>query len=130
MIESIGFISILFIVNINNANNKYDSIMLLILAISIIIAFSEKSFSQKYLKGKFIYFMEKISLPLYLNQIWIIDLLKYLSKKVSILNSNFYIFGLSVICVDFIISVLHIYVIKLLNKMYGRIKSLFIKIDK
>ena len=129
LIESIGFISILFIVNINNANNKYDSIMMLILAISIMIAFSEKTISQKYLNNKFIYFMEKISLPMYLNQIWIIDLLRYFSERISILNSNFYIFCVIVICMDFIVSILDIYVIKLMKKMYVKVKKLFIKTD-
>ena len=70
--EMIGFVSILLIVNIKDAHNKYDFIMILIMAISISISFSEKTYDLKIWNNKVIYFLEKLSLPVFLNQIWII----------------------------------------------------------
>ena len=56
-------------------------LMLLILGISIAIAFSEKTVTYKLSNNKFCYYLEKLSLPIYLNQIWIILLVdKYLKQ--------------------------------------------------
>ena len=73
--------SIFLISNIKGANGKYEFLMLLILGISIAIAFSEKTVTYKLSNNKFCYYLEKLSLPIYLNQIWIILLVdKYLKQ--------------------------------------------------
>ena len=81
VIEISGFVSIFLISNIKGANGKYEFLMLLILGISIAIAFSEKTVTYKLSNNKFCYYLEKLSLPIYLNQIWIILLVdKYLKQ--------------------------------------------------
>lgn len=81
VMEISGFVSIFLISNIKGANGKYEFLMLLILGISIAIAFSEKTVTYKLSNNKFCYYLEKLSLPIYLNQIWIILLVdKYLKQ--------------------------------------------------
>lgn len=72
LIEIVGFASIFFITNIENANTQYEYIMLLILSTSIVIAFSGKSIFYNFANNKFFYYLEKLSLPIYLNHSWII----------------------------------------------------------
>lgn len=72
IIELVGFSSIFIIINIKDASNKYDFIMILIISISLAIAFSEKTILYNLSNNKFCYYLEKLSLPIYLNHIWII----------------------------------------------------------
>lgn len=76
IIEILGFVSIFIITNIKNASTKYDFVMLAILTVSIAIAFSEKTIFIKLSKNKFCYYLEKLSLPIYLNHGWIIEIIK------------------------------------------------------
>ena len=127
IIEIVGFCSILFIVNINEANTKYDSVMLLIIATSITIAFSQQTVLLNHLNNKFVYFLERLSLPLYINQIWIIELLKYLLDKFTILSKSFYLFCIIVIVIDLVISILDILCVKYSKKGFTYIKKKLIQ---
>lgn len=100
IIEILGFVSIFFICNIENASKKYDFVMILILTISITIAFSEKTILYNFDNNKFFYYLEKLSLPIYLHQIWMIRLisenLSYLSyySKIEIAVAATIIFSM------------------------------------
>ena len=72
IVEIVGFVSIFFIVNIKNATSKYEFVMILILTISISLAVSEKTIFYNISNNKLCYYLEKLSLPIYLNHIWII----------------------------------------------------------
>ena len=125
IIELFGFSSILFLSNIKDSHNKYDFIMLLILTISIAIAFSEQSIYSKLLKNKFFYTLEKYSIPLYLNQVWIIEIVNYyLVGKWPNLN-YFAIVGI-VVGIDILASVGEEYIIKLLKKIIKKLKKVII----
>lgn len=73
LIEIIGFIAV-FIIGYSQSKN-YDFIAVGFMTISIIIAFSEKTVLFKYANNKIFYYLEKLSLPIYLNHIWIKDLI-------------------------------------------------------
>lgn len=125
IIEIVGFTSIFFIVNIKGASQKYEFIMILILFISISIAFSEKTIFYKFANNKFVYYLEKISLPIYLNQIWII-----LLAKNNLSHLNYYTkMSISVIA-TIIISIIIMHLIELAQKIFEKhkikIKKLFI----
>lgn len=126
IIEFIGFISILLFVNIDKANNKYDSIMLLIMALSITLAFSEKTLLFSFCNNKVFYFLEKLSLPMYLNQIWIIYLLRYIIKKTQTIHLSFYNFSIIVIIVDIIVSLTNMAILKYLKKIFPKFKKIFV----
>ena len=75
LLSCVGFISILFIVNKAQSHENYDFIMIMILSISIGISFTGKTLLAKTLDNRGIFYLEKLSLPLYLNQVWIIDII-------------------------------------------------------
>lgn len=105
-IEIIGFSSIFIIVNIPNASNKYDFWMLLILAISVTLAFGEKSVFYNYANNKFVFYLEKLSLPIYLNHIWIIKIIMRLFDEISysltVVTVIICSIAFSIICVNLI----------------------------
>lgn len=124
-IEIVGFASIFFISNIKNATYKYEFVMILILTISISLAFSEKTAFYNVSNNKFCYYLEKLSLPIYLNHIWIILLVK---KYFA--NYNFTIKVCVSIILTIIFSIFIMYIIeivqKILDKKRDKIKKLFI----
>ena len=63
-IEIFGFI--IATLAMNYVSRTYDYIVLIILARSVLVAFSEKTLDFKILNNKFVYFLEKLSLPVYL----------------------------------------------------------------
>ncbi|MCI9177610.1 MAG: acyltransferase [Clostridia bacterium] len=126
-IEIIGFTSIFIVVNIKNAHNKYDFIMILILSICISIAFSEKTLLLKFCNNKFVYFLEKLSLPMYLNQIWIITLIKYIFQRYSL---NYYQYCLVVLIIDIVFSIIAMQLVKIIKSNIGKIKKVFISTNE
>ena len=114
LISWVGFISILFITNKAKSHENYDFIMIIILSISIGISFTGKTPLSKILNNKAIFYLEKLSLPLYLNQVWIIDIvMKLLNGK-----DNFQyleLFGI-IIGIDIVVSSVLMYVINRITK--------------
>ena len=125
IIELAGFISIFIIVNRPNAHNHYDFIMILILFISISIAFSEKSLLQNFSNNKMCYFLEKISLPMFLNQMWIIDLSMWIMKQNNI-TLSYYIGTLINIILIFVSALITEQLVKLMKKNYIKLRKLII----
>lgn len=123
-IEIIGFISIFIIVNIENAHIKYDFIIILILSISISIVCSGKTLLLKFCNNKFFYFLEKLSFPMYLNQIWIITLIKYFLEKY---NFSYYQYCFLAILIDIVVSTIIIGGVKIVNKNAYKVKRIFVK---
>ncbi len=83
IVELAGFTSIFFIVNIENASTNYDFIMLLILCVSISIALSEKTIGYNLANNSFCYYLEKLSLPIYLNHEWIRIIVQNYFKQIT-----------------------------------------------
>ncbi len=83
IVELTGFISIFFIANIANVSTNYDFIMLLILCVSISIALSEKTIGYNLANNSFCYYLEKLSLPIYLNHVWIRIIVQNYFKQIT-----------------------------------------------
>ena len=112
-LEIFGFLSIFYLASQPYSNQRYDYIMVLILCISISLAFSEKTLLYNFSNNKLFYFIEKLSLPMYLNQIWIIDLvIKFINKNRLFLNYNLLL--LIVVIIGIIVAILMIPLTKLL----------------
>lgn len=124
LIELGGFISIFIVTNLEDASSKYDFVMLLILCISITIAFSEKTIFLKFANNKLFYYLEKLSLPIYINHLWITFVVRDTIGK----NLN-YFQKVSVICIITIIfSMIIMQIIeKNRGKLFNIIKNIFVK---
>lgn len=79
LIEILAFIGVIIATNIRN----YDFIALALMSIAITLAFSEKTMLLKFCNNKLFYYLEKISLPIYLNHVWIIVTIKEILKNIG-----------------------------------------------
>ncbi len=127
LIEIVGFFSIFLITNIKDAGINYDFIMLLILSISTVMAFSEKTLFINYTNTKFFKYIEKLSFPIYLNHIWIISIV---NKKLTYFT---YIQKLSIIIIlTILFSIFIMYIVEKFknNCNTKKIKKYFIIEDR
>ena len=125
-IELFGYLSIFFLVNLLDAHNKYDFIMIFILFICISISFSKKSLLQQFSDNKCFYYLESLSLSLYLNQIWIMETFLIILKKFSIININYYVVSLCIVIITIIISIITNFIVTIIKNNYSKLKSFFI----
>lgn len=120
---------VLIITDYMDAPKYYDYIMLFSIAIAIQIIVSEKTLEYEILSQNLFYYVEKLSLPIFINHIvWIkfIDIESSLSK-INPLNQSL----LAVIC-TIIFSILELALFKCLKKkgLLQKIKKCFIKSEK
>lgn len=125
--EIIGFISIFYIIRTEYAHAKYDFIMVIIMTISIMIAFSEKTLLLNSFNNKFVYNLEKLSLPIFLNQHWILVAMNNIMKENGY-DRNFYYEFLIAILLSIIVGIITLYFTKIVAKILKKIKPAFIKI--
>ncbi len=123
--EFIGYSSIFVIVNKSTAHIRYSMLCLLIMSSCIIISFSSKSLMQKFSNNKFFYFLEKISLPLYINQWLLIIMIRYVTNLFNYNISYLYLFILTCI-VSIIIGLIELKIIKVFDDNKEKIKKIFI----
>ena len=129
LIEFVGFL-IPFVISqfIENATT-YDFIVLAIMSISIIFAFSEKTLEFKFFNNKIVYYLEKLSLPIYLSHTFIRTIINESSLTI---NFNYYEKISIFVVITVIFSISLKFILELLaNKNYfiPQIKRIFI-IDK
>lgn len=126
IIEILGFLSP-FIVSQFIDSKKYDFIIILILSISILLAFTEKTLEYSILSNKFSYWLEKISLPLY---IFNHPIRIFMLNSSLFSNINYYQKTLIFIIITFVVSIISMYIIEYLKKKnyyLKTIKKVFIK---
>lgn len=128
LIEYSGFILILVLVNRENFHNKYDFFALLILSICILIAFSRQSIIGRFLNNRVIFYLEKLSFPMFLGQGLVIDFCMRIYENVS--NINIYVQLLYVILVDALFASICIWIVNHLPKYTKRIKAFFVEEDQ
>lgn len=112
IIELIGFI-LSFVTSQFLSHNKLDFIIIILLSISILIAFSEHTIEYNLLSNKFIYYLEKLSFPLYVfnNPV-----------RIFIVNSNIFVKYtyyqklIIFIVITFILSILIMHIIEFIKK--------------
>lgn len=119
--------SIFFIIQMENAHARYDFVMVFIMAISIMIAFSEKTLLLNFLNKKLIYYLENLSLPIFLNQHWILIAMNNIIKNNGYARS-FYIEFIIAVILSIVIGIITLFVIKLIERICNKIKPIVIKL--
>ncbi|MCI9087068.1 MAG: acyltransferase family protein [Clostridia bacterium] len=121
IIEIIGFI-FPFLIAQFASTSKYDFIIVPILAISILLAFSEKTLELNCFNHQFFFWLEKLSLPLYICHIVVRNFIMEFSPLSSLSYSSkvpIYLllcFVLSLICMYFIKFLQKIHIIEYFKK--------------
>lgn len=127
IMEILGYISIFIIVNKIDAHIRYDYLMVIILTISISISFSEQSLMNTICNNKLFYYLEKLSLPIYLNQWYLIHLTNNIVKKYHP-NLSYYKELLIAIIVSIVVAIITTEIINIYNKNKEKILKIFINI--
>ncbi len=94
-------------------HNQYDYVMLLFITIAITILISNKTIGRKKLSNKFMFYLEKLSLPMFINHTAIIELI-YFINPLSKINPNYQsILG---VILTIIISMIEMYIIDYIKR--------------
>lgn len=122
--ETLCFSSVFIVAQFIKEAPKLDFILLVIISIGVIIAFLEKTYTYKIFTNKFFFYLEKLSIPLYLNQMFGV----YLVSRLSIFEKYNYYEKLGIYLVTIIlISILTMKLVDLYNKykinIFGYIKK-------
>lgn len=125
IIEIIGYLSIFVIVNNRNADTRYAMLSIIIMTICISISFSTQSMLYSFSNNKLFYFLEKISLPFYINQWLLLYILKYV-QTIFNLNAPYYIELVIMIIVSFIVAIIELKIFDVFKKKNDSIKKIFI----
>lgn len=96
-----------------NEATKYDYMVLFILSIGVCLAFTEKSYGSKIFNNKFIYFLEKISLPMYISHTWIRTII---NEAIVLHTLSYYQKIILFVIVTIFISILMYYLVEFLKK--------------
>lgn len=123
-LEALAFSSILVIANRPNSHLHYDYVCVLLLAIGIAIAFSKQSIACNLLSNKVVFYLEKLSLPMYLCQGFIIEM--FLKLKI-LYFANDYVNLIIVILADVLFSILCMFLVRIGMPYKEKIKGLFVK---
>lgn len=116
---------ILMIQLLDNSRN-YDYIMLLFITIAITIIVSDKTLDIKLLSNKIIYYLEKLSMPMYINHIFII----YIMERINFPdNIPLLIISIFTLIITILFCVLEIKIIEMpiWEKIKNKIKLLIIE---
>ena len=123
IIEIVGYSSIFYISNMGAY--KYDIIMLGIILICLIISFSEKAYLVDFSNNRLFYYMEKLSVPIYINQYILIELLYYFIKQFHLIVPIRY--GIVIVIIASIIfAIIYSKFLEYILKHKNKIKSIFI----
>lgn len=123
--EFVGYLSIFIIVNKSIAHIRYTMLCLLIMSSCITISFSNKSLMQDFSNNKLFYYLEKISLPLYINQWLIIYMIRYVTDSFNYNIAYRYLFLITFV-ISIIIGVVELKIIKVFSNNKSKIKKIFI----
>ena len=126
IIEIFLYLSIFYISNIKSAHSKFDIFMLILISIGLLISANPNVYLTKISNNKVFYFLEKLSLPMYIYQWVIIYGLEVLLRKLGIIT-NYWIFSLLTILILIFLSIIVMYIIKFYEKNKYKITRLFIE---
>ncbi|MGN1371427.1 MAG: acyltransferase family protein [Candidatus Coprovivens sp.] len=117
---------VLIIAQFVSTSKYYDYLSLLFIIIAILIITSEKTLEVKKLSNNFIYYLEKLSMPIFINHIMILEILSNINKTNN-LPSAF--MATIAIVITIFISMVESKLIKTtkINQVITKIKKVFIK---
>lgn len=121
-IEILCFTGILLVIYKNSKN--YDFIVLLLMTIATTIAFSKNNILYKFYNNKFFYYLEKLSLIIYLDHIWIRDIV------VRHFNQSENIKLLISLILTILISIILEFIMNKLKNMLNKKRNIFIRKTK
>ena len=125
IIEVIGYVGIFVLCNKVNAHIKYDALMLIIFSICILISFSNKSLFNNIMNNKLSYYLEKISLPMYINNWFMVLFTQFLIHKFNY-NFNYYLSLLTTVILLIILAIIETFIIDKYEKGKYKISNIFI----
>lgn len=126
IIEIFLYLSIFYISNIKSAHSKFDIFMLILISIGLLISANPNVYLTKISNNKVFYFLEKLSLPMYIYQWVIIYGLEVLLRKLGVIT-NYWIFSLLTILILIFVSIIVMYIVKFYEKHKHKITRLFIE---
>ena len=125
LFEMAGYLSIFVLVNLNNAHRRFDVLMLIIISICILISTNKNMYLYNFCNNKLFYFLEKLSLPMYIYQWLIIEIMVFVLTKFNIHLSYLCFSGITII-ISIIFGIVVLKLIELYDNNKEKIKSLFI----
>lgn len=126
ILEILLYSSIFYITNINKAHPKFDVLMLIIISIGLLLSANPNISLTRLSNNKVFYFLERLSLPMYIYQWVIIYGLEVLLRKLNI-TTSYPIFSCLAILILIFISIIVIYIIKFYEKHKQKLINIFIE---
>lgn len=77
-------IVILCTITFVNTPKRYDYVMLLMIAVAILIMSSEKTYEYKTLSNKYVFYLERLSLPIFINHPFIITIERWVPSIIQL----------------------------------------------
>ena len=125
LFEIAGYLSIFVLVNLNNAHRRFDVLMLIIISICILISTNKNMYLYNFCNNKLFYFLEKLSLPMYIYQWLIIEIMVFVLTKFNIHLSYLCFSGITII-ISIIFGMIILKLINFYDSKKKKIKLLFI----
>ena len=126
IIELFGYFVTFSVISIENFHSRFDIIMVVFYTMSIIISFSSKAYFNEILNNKIVFYLQKLSLPMYINQILIITIFRTIMLKNNI-EIDYWHYLLYVSLISIAIAMIELKLVDLYNKNIFKIKRLFVK---
>ena len=107
------------------AHQKFDILIVIIFSICIVISTNKDLLLTKFSNNKIFYYLEKLSLPMYIYQWLIIDIMKELLIKLG-LTISYPLMLLLCVLANIFFGIITIETVKIYNKNKSKIKNIFI----
>ena len=105
-------ILVLIIISVIDNFVHYDYVMLLFIIISVLIMVSEKTYEYKWLSNNTVFYLERLSLPIFINHSAVIDICYY-SKLIELEPR---LLTIIVVIMTIILSIIEMYLVDILKK--------------
>ena len=117
LVQIVCFASIFYLVCNPRAHQYWGSFIIVLFFVGISIAFADISITAKLLNNKFVFYLEKLSLPVYLNQMWVMVIVRKLFPDLG-----YYKFSLVSIVATIVISAIFLLLMSVFTKLCRRKK--------
>lgn len=124
LISEAFLIAVLIIISVISRHSEYDYVMLAMIATSILIINSGKTIEKKLFSNKFIFFLEKISMPIFINHQFFFIVIwrtEYFNRFTTTQNVIMYLSSAVVFSI-----IEYLIISKVQKKEFPKIKKLFI----
>lgn len=125
LFEIFGYASIFILVNLKNAHRRFDALMIIIISVCILLSTNKNLYLYKFSNNKVFSYLEKLSLPMYIYQFIIIEVLIYVFNKINY-DISYIKFSLITLLISILFSVIILKIVNLYDKNKSKIIKLFI----